>query len=67
MVWDDELEELAVRVSETFGEDAVIEAVMRAVRSVAAVSSEHVDGEVVSIADAIVVLKAELRRILAVH
>jgi hypothetical protein len=66
MLWDDELEQLVVRVSETFGEDAVIATVTRAVQSVASVSAAHVHDEVVS-ADAIVVLKAELRRMLAVH
>jgi len=67
VIWDDELAALAVRVRDTFDEDAVIDALARAIRSVAAVSADHVEGEIVSVTEAIAAFKAELRRLLAGH
>jgi hypothetical protein len=77
--WDDELEQLAEHVRLVFGEGAVFEATVRAVQLTPSVIVE--DDELalvppedvlwrldaVNVADAVRLLKAELRRLLTAH
>jgi hypothetical protein len=78
MIWDAELEQLAEKVRFVFGETAVVEATVRAVHrtpsmfvdddDLALFPSEGVMPlDVVEVADVILLLKAELRRLLTPH
>jgi hypothetical protein len=74
-IWDDELEQLAEKVRLVFGEAAVFEATVRAVHMTRSI----IDGPTrcpaddvthlgaVTVVDAILSLKTELRRLLTVH
>jgi hypothetical protein len=57
--WDDETEALAVQVRKSFGDEALMDAVNRAMRSLFSRESPTV----VSALDFNVVIKAELRRL----
>jgi hypothetical protein len=77
-LWDDELESLSDQVRVIFGDAAVLDAMVRAVqltptawnedgRLETSAVEEVEEGDAISVADAIVILKAELRRLLITH
>jgi hypothetical protein len=81
MLWDDELERFANQVFEIFGDQALGEAVRRALASVPAIPSDELPEEIIEAAaaapgmptkfvdgiDSARALKAELRRLLGPH
>jgi hypothetical protein len=74
-MWDDELEQLAEKVRLVFGEAAVFEATSRAVQTTRSIvdnltpfpADEVTHLDAVTVVDAILSLKTELRRLLTVH
>jgi hypothetical protein len=78
-IWDEELGQLAERAQLVFGEAAVLDAMVRAAQSTPSMVSDQGDDlalvpadgvthlDVVKVADAIRILKAELRRLLTAH
>jgi hypothetical protein len=79
-IWDDELESLAESVRAVFGDGAVLDAIARAIQAtpskpdaidddlLALFPPEGIEpSDVISVAEAMLALKAEFRRILTAH